>query len=210
MFLPFKFKLDVHARVSRFCVYIFVGFDVPLAGAFLDWDVCVLVSLLTVDGKVVIMINIFASHSPRHVQCVILGSAFQHCLLVISPIKILKSSRRCFHHNFIQDELISYLSWLSSPLIILGDSNELSFHHDKLGGSKFRFSRLTYMNMLFGSIECIELPFECNFYKWREKNLMALIIFSSDQINALALIGSIFNFFKCKCRKAPPYTFNKL
>lgn len=60
--------------------------------------------------------------------------------------------------------MISYLSSLSSSFTILGDFNELSVDIDKLGESEFRFPLLSYMNMFFDSVECVELPFEDNFY----------------------------------------------
>lgn len=74
--------------------------------------------------------------------------------------------------------MIAYLSSLISLFIILGDFIELSFHLDKLGGSNFRFSRLTYMNMLFDLVECIELPFEVILIL-DGKNPMTLIILFS-------------------------------
>lgn len=67
------------------------------------------------------------------------------------------------------EELINYVQFLNCPYIILGDFNELSSHNDKVGGVEFTFARLNYMNRLFSSLECIELPFSGQAYTWRKK-----------------------------------------
>ena len=54
------------------------------------------------------------------------------------------------------------------PYIIIGDFNELSCRNDKLGGADFSFARLNYMNRLFSSLECFELPFSGQAYTWHK------------------------------------------
>lgn len=57
------------------------------------------------------------------------------------------------------NDLIVYVQNLHNPYVILGDFNELISINDKIGGANFNFARLNYMNSLFTSLECVELPF---------------------------------------------------
>lgn len=56
-------------------------------------------------------------------------------------------------NNFFWEDLITYLKSLSIPFITLGDFDELSSHLHKLGGLKFRFSRIAYINLFFDTVE---------------------------------------------------------